>query len=130
MADAGWTNIVNPPPIKVSPVFHLSNADSTDYENDPEAKALWDYMKENRYAIYRVLFEVKDCAIMIPRDFGVFRVWNISPGTTETQFLTISNSLGHIIKMGTEMVHIVADTSSATGFSCLETAKVSGFGVA
>jgi len=129
MADAGWTNIVNPPPIRVSPVFHLSNADSTDYVSDPEAKALWNYMKENPYAIFRVLFEVKDCAILIPEDYDLVRVWNISPGTTETQTLTVSNSLGHIITMGTEMVHIVADTSSMTGFSCLEKSKVSEFSI-
>jgi hypothetical protein len=129
MADAGWTNIVNPPPIRVSPVFHLSNADSTDYVNDPEAKALWDYMTENPYAIVRVSHDLTECFILIPETFDLVRVWHISPGTTETQFLTISNSQGHIIKMGTEMVHIVADPLSATGFSCLETAKTSAFSV-
>lgn len=129
MSDAGWVNPINPPPLIVSPVFHLSNADSTDYVNDPEAKALWHWMLKNRYAIVRILFEVKDCVIKIPDNFPVVRIWNISPGTTETQTLSISNEHGHIITMGTEMVSIIADTASPTGFSCLETAKVSPFSV-
>ena len=130
MADAGWTNIVNPPPIRVSPVFHLSNADSTDYVNDPEAKALWGYMIANPYAIVRILHELPEVSILVPETFDLVRVWHISPGTSASQFLTISNSQGHIIKMGTEMVHIVADPDSATGFSCLETGKTSSFSIA
>ena len=120
--DGGFTYFINPPPLKLSPVFTITNANSTDPDL-PEVKAIWNYIAEIPYTIIRVNFDIENVSLILPKTREYYRIWNISQSAaTQYHYLTLRTATGHIVRMLTEQVDILADDTTASGYSCLQKA--------
>jgi hypothetical protein len=120
--DGGFTYLLDPPPLKLSPVFTLTNADSTD-PTLPEVKAIWDYISLTPYTIIRVNFDIENVSLILPKTRPFYRIWNISQSAFTTYHrLTLRSATGHIIQMLTEQVDILLDDTTASGYTCLQKA--------